>query len=423
MVSVVNSDSIVRFHHIKFGTKRNKKGEYDILRLDTNTHLRVGEQAYQTILLLHQGQPIGLVASKLNLIKGEVVDLVKQLSEIGILRAIDEETITDTSPVISPLFPHLPDSLFSWLLSWPVLLVLVFFICSGLGLNLATVHYLPSYKDFFWHGNLLLTYFGLRLLDFLTLAIHEAAHYLATRAVGGQARISFSHRAIYFVAETESYHLAMVPKSKRMAVHLAGMIIDLVILSGVVWSLYLLSPGEHQLVISLLKAVGVMQLAKIIWQCNIFLETDVYNILSELTDHDNLRDTTKLWLYRKVQAMNTLPQLLKKALAKVLYNAETKAYGQTYADLTADEQRHIRWYSFILLVGVGFVLLRFSLYTLPRDLVFLKSGLSQLIDGLSQGQLIEVSKAFLLLLLVLFNYLLLILVLTRKSHLTKRSNP
>ncbi len=91
--------------------------------------------------------------------------------------------------------------------------------------------YLPSYQDFFFVDNYLLT-FVLSIVSALALVfIHEFAHLIAGKAVGVDGNFSVGMRLFYPVAETNLTGLWSVPGKKRVLPFLAGMINDTLIIS------------------------------------------------------------------------------------------------------------------------------------------------------------------------------------------------
>src|SRR6201999_3517219 len=108
------------------------------------------------------------------------------------------------------------------------------------------------------------------VISYIAVFLHEFGHLVATRAVGVNSRMGISHRLWYLVAETDLTGLWSVPRNQRYLPMLAGMIIDITVLSLIV--LLLLCQDLRLFMLSsfslhLLRAMAFTNLMRILWEC------------------------------------------------------------------------------------------------------------------------------------------------------------
>jgi len=251
--------------------------------------------------------------------------------------------------------------------------------------------------------------------------IHEFAHLCATKAVGGEAMMRMSYRYIYIVAETESYHLGVVPRKKRYLVYLAGSIMDLFIVGLLYWVLiateYLhLNIGQlHNFFIALI----LSEFLAVIWQFDAFLETDVYNFLSDYLGMENLRNDAIKFIALHTK---TWKKVLLTPVRRLLL-AFSSDYTKTSDDLrllNKSERKKLFLYVIVLIAGMTFTTLEFIFYNIPRDYTFIAEALRSIIFSIKQLDGIAILKSTIIVVLVLFDYVLLLLLknkeIARKQH-------
>jgi hypothetical protein len=120
------------------------------------------------------------------------------------------------------------------------------------------------------------------VLSMVTAAVHEGWHWLAARALGLSARFGVDRRLYFLVFETDLSQLWSVPRRRRYGPLLAGLAIDSVLLAlalGVQ-----LAGGRWPPPVSRLAAALVWLLTvRFVWQCLVFLRTDLYAVFVTAT--------------------------------------------------------------------------------------------------------------------------------------------
>jgi hypothetical protein len=180
--------------------------------------------------------------------------------------------------------------------------------------------------------------------------VHEVGHLVAARAAGVPARIGLNHRLWVVVAETDMTGIWLAPRRRRYLAFLAGPIIDAVsasLLVGLLWAgrqgWIDLSPMLAQLTAAAL----LTYLARLLWQCFLFVRTDFYYVLATAWNCKNLLADTE--------------EFLRNFIARL----RGKLPAADQSAIPAAEMRVIRAYSLVWLAGRAVALGSLVLLTLP----------------------------------------------------------
>jgi hypothetical protein len=225
----------------------------------------------------------------------------------------------------------------------------------------------PSASDF-WvltdHG---LSAVVVPLLWCLHAALHEGWHWLAARSLGLQARFGVDRRLYFLVFETDLSQLWSVPRRQRYGPQLAGLAIDSVGLAVLLGVELLAEAGwiaPSAVFVRLVAALVFILVTGMLWQCMVFLRTDLYGVLVTGTGCRNLWEVKTL--------------LLRKAFGKLS--------PEQAAELTVADPRDLRvgrWFRWVYLAGLLGALAYFAYFYMP----VLLSLLAWSLDGLAVGPL------------------------------------
>lgn len=411
------SHSIISFHHLKVSTTPDENGLYALVRWDTDESLKLGKEGIDSIKFLSEGKTIQETAHMTKIPVSSVKEFLQSLQDNSFIKSVDNKPITDSVEKIHPWLTSIDRKYFKIFISKPFLYLSFIFIISGICLGIFVLGYFPNYKNYFWTNDLLTVLVSITLIDIILVIIHELGHFIATKAVGGEAKMRINYRFMNIVAETESYHLSILPKELRYFVYSAGMFIDFLIISLLYWFIFIISiiHAQSGFLRNFFSLIILLEVTGIIWQYNVFLETDMYNFLSDYLNVENLRGTTRKFLLRKVHAWkNQLLQPLKKLLTKLLYNAKDFEASDDLRFLNIANRRKITIYSFIFISGLLFYTLQYVLLLIPRDITFLFQGASNLFTALLKGNILKIFESIILLLLLTYQYILLLYLATKK---------
>ncbi len=203
------------------------------------------------------------------------------------------------------------------------------------------------------------------LLTLLLSGVHEGWHWLAARALGLQVRFGVDRRLFFLVFETDLSQLWTVPRRQRYGPQLAGLAIDSVVLAGLLGMQLSAAAGRLPLAGStarLVAAVAFLKVGTMLWQCLVFLRTDLYGVLVTATGCRNL------WAVKSLQ--------LRQAFGRLT--------DDQAAELAAADPRDVhigRWFRWLYLAGFLGTAGYLGYFLLPA----LVSAVQWSSDGVSAG--------------------------------------
>ena len=358
----LDTASRVELHHLQ---QRRDGDEYIVGRVDTGDFIAVPEIGAQAITLLAGGMTVGAASHELSDRFGtelDLVDLLAGLVDVGFVAEVDGRSVPSPPP-IEPTFPRLQPHHVAWTLH-PALHALVGLVILA-GLALAAVGagagWLPTPADLLWSDRGSLVLLGQSAIAWTSLLAHELAHLATARAAAIPARMGFGTRLQFLVAQTDVTGIWVAPRRVRLTVYLSGMAVELVIATGALAGIAVVGAGGTAS--DILSVVVVTQLLALATQCMVFMRTDLYFVLQDVTRSRNLYgDGAAYVLY-----------LARRALRRRLPDPSRA--------LPSHERRAVRAYAVLLAVGTVACLAAFAAYTLPITLMLLGRALSALATG------------------------------------------
>jgi hypothetical protein len=186
-------------------------------------------------------------------------------------------------------------------------------------------------------------------------ALHELCHWWAARSLGVPARIRFSRRLYFPVMETDVTGLWSVPAALRYGPLLAGMAFDVLILALAVgarlaWSAGLLDIPP--LVLRVCGALIAIKIFELMFQCLVFMRTDMYAVMITALGLRNLAKVSRL--------------RVKRALRIATPAERAWLAGAHPRDLAAS-----RWYMACYLAGLVWAVWFFKTWFYPSSFVII----------------------------------------------------
>lgn len=177
----------------------------------------------------------------------------------------------------------------------------------------------PSYEDWWFLGDPVLSLAILAPISIVLAAWHEAWHWLSGRALGVPAVFRVSRRGPFVVFETDLTQLVALPRRARYGPFLAGTAFDCVVLA-LALALRLLDQRTGldlpPTLYRLLGAVALLQLTGIIFQAAIFLRSDGYAVLANALGCHNLYRASWLTLRARLLRLSAPDQAELAAISE-----------------------------------------------------------------------------------------------------------
>ncbi|CAM5592952.1 hypothetical protein [Streptomyces canus] len=358
----------VRLHALD---SRPDGDEWIVGRRATGRFVALPEVGKQALDLLGQGLTPDEVGERLRARTGDDVDVpdfVEALLGLGFVAEVDGHVI-DQEPPPTPTLAWIRPRHVRWLLS-PAVPVAVALLIA---VTLLTRPPVPlDYRTLLWsaHGSAVVALgagvgWGLLLL-------HECAHLLTARATGVAGRMRLGTRLQFLVMQTDISGIELAPRRHRLTAYLAGIATNLTAASLAALAAGVTTGTPRRV----LAAVALLALLPLPFQLLVFMRTDLYFVLQDLTRcRDLFGDGVAYTRYRA-------RRLLRRRGRRT--DDRDPSLG-----LPAHERRAVRVYGVVLVVGTALCLVFFAAVTLPADLTLFARAAVKSGTGPSAGDRLD----------------------------------
>jgi hypothetical protein len=276
------AEAPIRFHRLSFVPEQ--ENEVLVGRPDSESFAVFDVNDAALLQRMAEGTPPDEAADWYQATYGQAVDmpdLLRTLTDLGFTRGEDEP---DTAARAVGL---------QWLgrvvFSKPAFGVLVVITASWIAVICTHPYLAPRPGQVFFTSSILLVQLAVLLLQIPWIALHEGAHVLAGRRLGLPSRLGVSTRLYFIVFETRMNGLLTVPRRKRYVPILAGIAVDIFVISTLGLIAFLLAGpgGAEPFVGRILLAMAFPILVRLGYQFLLFLQTDIYfAVMTALGCHD-----------------------------------------------------------------------------------------------------------------------------------------
>lgn len=359
----VGPGSRIRLHDLAI---RQDRAEWIVGRFETRRFVALPHEGATALELLQAGHTIEQVAEWLADAEGREVDVlsfVEGLMELNFVAEVDGRPVPSAAPRPAS-FPWLRPERVRFTLS-PVVPVL--FGCLMVTAASALVTHpelLPSFHNLLWSpsGSAVLALSA--TVGWSIIFVHELAHLVVARATGVHARFGLGTRLQFLVAETDISGIELAPRRYRLTAYLAGMAINLSVAAVAI--LFAQVTDETTTAHRILAAVVVIALMPLPLQFLVFMRTDIYFVLQDLTACRNLYGDGLAYA-----------RYVGKRVRYTVFRRTISAEDPS-ADLSPHERRAVRVYSVVLVVGTVLCLAAMATFTLPADLTLIYRAITRL---------------------------------------------
>jgi hypothetical protein len=230
----------------------------------------------------------------------DLFEVINAFLECDFVAAVDGQPIAPRRAALEPKSDWFPQSWAQALFSKPVLVAWMALVVPAAILWIQTPELWPRRTDYFWTGFNSIVILGAMLIWLLGMPLHELAHWLACRAKGIEATITWTQRLGFFpMSQTVMHNIWAVPRGARLLPLAAGMMWDVLCISLVVYLLYfernawLALPWLAVRLLKFYILLITMALAAQFW---LFSKMDGYFLMSALLGQRNLQSDTYAWL-------------------------------------------------------------------------------------------------------------------------------
>jgi hypothetical protein len=324
--------------------------------------IEVPAVAVEVIDLLSRGHTVDQVQSRLRSEHGTDVDVagfVEDLVELGFVTAMDGREVAQEPPPPVSLGWVQPKHV-SWLLKRRSFVGFGALLAIAAAVLITHPWLMPSYHDLVWDrfGGLVLA--GNTAAIWSIIYLHELGHLLTARAAGVPGRIMLSTRLQFLVAQTDVSGVWVEPRRVRVAVYLAGMAVNLGLAA-----LGVLVRAGAAVNSALYHAAGVVVLLALLLlvpQAAVFMRTDLYFLLQDLSGCGNLYSDSVAFLRSRLRRLC----------------GRAGGVPDPSVALSTRERRAVCGYSVLLVLGTAAALLAAITVTYPALILLLTRALRTL---------------------------------------------
>ncbi|WP_040206161.1 hypothetical protein [Neobacillus jeddahensis] len=343
---------------------RKDKKNYIVEDQTTGDFFEMPVVCIDAIELIQTDLPLGEIEQQLKAkYPNEEIDLIdfaKQLSELKLVVEMDGVIIDRKENKgeslgylwISPQIGKFFFNKGSYLVYAALLVMIIYLFITKPGL-------FPHYKDLFISDYMMLNIPVWILLTFCLVLFHEFGHVLAMRAKNLPTRLEIGHRLFLVVLETDMSAVWKLPSTDRNVLYLAGLCFDTVILSLALLGQLMFANGSG-VFLSILNIIILDTFIRIVYQCCIYMKTDLYYVFENTSGCYNLMENAQDMIRKR------LPFRKAQSSEEVIFTGERKT---------------VFIYSIFYFIGVALTISLYFFFYLPQLLFAWK----KIIPGFSEG--------------------------------------
>jgi hypothetical protein len=364
----------VRLHPLRV---REDGGSWVIGRAEIGEFIAAPPAAHRVITLLRDGRSVDQVRAALRAETGidlDVAGFVTALVDLDFVAELDGSPLPQAAPPRPTLLRLRPEHV-RWLL-YPVTAVTAGAVILGAALAVvAEPALLPGYRDLLWSQSGGAIILGNAAIAWTIILLHELAHLATARGADVYGRMSFGTRLQFLAMQTDVTGIWAASRRTRMTVYLAGIALDLVI--AALCLLILAFTPLAGLATDLVAATALLALMGIPIQCLVFMRTDLYFVLQDLTGCANLYADGSAYA-----------RYLARRLCGRLRRAGPPPQDPSYR-LPTRERRAVRAYTMLLAIGTAACLMVAVTITLPVIVTLLGRAAIDLTNGGSAARVFD----------------------------------
>jgi putative peptide zinc metalloprotease protein len=175
----------------------------------------------------------------------------------------------------------------------------------------------PHHDDIFVFDIMVINVLFWMVFTFLLVLIHEFGHVLAMRAFNLPTKLEIGHRLFFVVLLTDMSSVWRITPKERNVLFLAGLCFDTVLLF-ISLIVQLIVPSDQWLLIGLMNLAVFDIVLRMLFQCCIYMKTDLYFVFENVTGCYNLMENAKQVIRQRLSFLKS------KSTEEVVFTGENK---------------------------------------------------------------------------------------------------
>lgn len=297
---LITLDSKVRFHSL---SEQLENGVAIVGRGDQ--FLELPPEGLQFITWLNEGLSLADARDRFEahynpFSDTEVMAVMDAFLDCDLIAAVDDQPVAPRRAPVRSSAEWIPRQWAQVLFSKPVLIAWIAMVVPAFLFLSVTPELWPRRADFFWSEYNFVVVLSNLVLWMASIVLHELAHFMACRAKGIKATITWTKRMGFFpMSQTIMHDIWAVPRPARLLPIAAGMVLDVFRMSVVLYLFLFHRLGWLSLPLTAIRFlkfhqfISAIALAAQFW---LFSRMDGYFLLSALLGQRNLQSDTYRWL-------------------------------------------------------------------------------------------------------------------------------
>ncbi|PLR96062.1 hypothetical protein [Bacillus sp. T33-2] len=341
---------------------RKDKKHFIVEDVHSGEFYEMPEVCIDAINMINDGNQLDLIESSLKAkYPDEDVDLIdfaRQLLQLGLVKELDGEMINrEPNESLQRGYSWISPKLGRFFINSLSVKIYQALILASIIIFIIKPDLFPHFQDIFIFDLMTENILVWLLITFLLVVIHEFGHVLSIRSHDMPTKIEVGHRLFLVVLETDMSKVWKLPPGQRNLLYLAGIYFDNAIMFAAL--LAQLFVPEKSIVAGVLGIIVMDTVLRLVYQCCVFMKTDFYYVLENMTGCYNLLESGQ--------------QFLRKWLPFLPDHKSTEAF--------IGEEKAVRIYAFFYLAGIIVAAGAWFFYYIPQ----LTYAAAEIAPGLSQS--------------------------------------
>jgi putative peptide zinc metalloprotease protein len=331
--------SKIKLHPIEI---RKDKKNYIVEDLTTGEFFEMPEVCVIAIEKISAGSSLGDIEDNLKIQFPEeeisLLDFAEQLLSLEMIEEIDGRLIVGKEKRQEKLgLTFISPNLGKVFFNNKMKLIYIILFLLNISLLIINPHLFPHFKDVFIFDFMFQNIIVWIVIGGILVLIHELGHVLAIRAHELPTKLEVGHRLFFIVLETDLSLGWKLSSKERIFVYFSGMCFDNVVLFIALMA-QILFPNAPEMFNSIIAFIALDVVIRLIYQCCVYMKTDLYYVLENLTGCHNLMENTKNIIFKRKEDFTVFE----------------------------DEIRTIKIYSVFYFLGIALSILLFVCYYIPQ---------------------------------------------------------
>lgn len=300
----ITLESILKLHSLDI---RKDKKYFIVHDLKTTDFFEMNEVCVLAINKISKGLRLGEIERELILQYPQeeinLLEFAEQLVELKMVAEIDGNLIEVNESNRDKLgFTQISPKLGMLFFNKPIKFVYMVLFLLNISLFIFNPHLFPHYKDVFIFDYMFQNILAWIVLGGILVLLHELGHILAIRAYDLPTKLEVGHRLFMVVLETDLSLGWKLPVKDRVSLYLSGLCFDNIILFFAL-IVQILFPNSSEIFQSIMAFVVLDIVIRFIYQCCVYMKTDLYYVLENLTGCHNLMENAKGIIFKRKQQL------------------------------------------------------------------------------------------------------------------------